>query len=49
MLDAGVVSVLPGSARGLTTSGAWLFTQNSPGVPGVAETFDQFGGLEIVF
>jgi hypothetical protein len=46
---AGAVSVLPGSAGGLTSSGGRLFTQNSPGVPGTAETFDQFGGLEIVF
>ena len=30
-------------------TGCELFTQNSPGVPGTAETFDQFGGLEIVF
>jgi FG-GAP repeat len=47
--QAGAVSVLPGSAGGLTSSGGRLFTQNSPGVPGTAETFDQFGGLEIVF
>jgi hypothetical protein len=46
---AGAVSVLPGSAGGLTATGGRLFTQNSPGVPGSAETFDQFGGLEIVF
>jgi hypothetical protein len=46
---AGAVSVLPGSAGGLTSTGGRLFTQNSPGVPGTAETFDQFGGLEIVF
>jgi hypothetical protein len=47
--QAGAVSVLPGSAGGLTSTGGRLFTQNSPGVPGTAETFDQFGGLEIVF
>src|SRR6266545_3317616 len=47
--DAGALSVLPGSAGGLTSTGGRLFTQNSPGVPGTAETFDQFGGLEIVF
>jgi hypothetical protein len=46
---AGAVSVLPGSAGGLTSTGGRLFSQNSPGVPGTAETFDQFGGLEIVF
>jgi hypothetical protein len=47
--QAGAVSVLRGSAGGLTSTGGRLFTQNSPGVPGTAETFDQFGGLEIVF
>jgi hypothetical protein len=47
--QAGAVSVLPGSAGGLTSTGGRLFTQNSSGVPGTAETFDQFGGLEIVF
>jgi hypothetical protein len=47
--QAGAVSVLPGSAGGLTASGGRLFTQNSPGVPDTAETFDLFGGLEIAF
>jgi hypothetical protein len=47
--QAGAVSVLPGSAGGLTASGGRLFTQNSPGVPDTAETFDEFGGLEIAF
>jgi FG-GAP repeat len=42
---AGAVSVLPGSAGGLTATGGQLFTQNSPGVPGVAEAFDLFGGV----
>jgi hypothetical protein len=46
---AGAVSVLPGSASGVTATGGRLFTQNSSGVPSTAETFDQFGGLEIVF
>jgi FG-GAP repeat len=41
---AGAVSVVPGSAAGLTTSGGRLFTQDSPGVPGIAEEFDSFGG-----
>jgi hypothetical protein len=40
--DAGAVSVLPGSASGLTTSGGRLFTQDSSGVPG-AEPGDWFG------
>ena len=35
--QAGAVSVLPGSAGGLTSTGGRLFTQNSPGVPGTAE------------
>jgi hypothetical protein len=47
--QAGAVSVLPGSVGGLTASGGRLFTQNSPGVPDTAETFDEFGGLEIAF
>jgi FG-GAP repeat len=47
--QAGAVSVLPGTAGGLTASGGRSFTQDSPGVPGTAETFDLFGGLEIVF
>jgi FG-GAP repeat len=40
--DAGAVSVLPGSAAGLTTTGAQLFTQDTPGV-GSAEEVDLFG------
>ena len=47
--QAGAVSVLQGSGAGLASTGGRLFTQNSPGVPGTAETFDLFGGLEIVF
>jgi FG-GAP repeat protein len=42
-VDAGAVSVLPGSAGGLTTTGGQLFTQDSPGVGGSAETLDHFG------
>ena len=48
-LDAGAVSVAPGSAGGLASSGGRVFTQDSPGVPGTAETGDTFGGMEIVF
>ena len=47
--QAGAVSVVPGSAGGLTASGGRLVTPNSPGVPGTADTGDSFGGLEIVF
>src|SRR6266508_2904720 len=42
-VDAGAVSVLPGSAGGLTTVGGQLFTQDTPGVPNNAEAFDGFG------
>jgi hypothetical protein len=45
--EAGAVSVLPGSAAGLTAAGGQSFTQNSPGVAGVAEAGDTFGGLGI--
>ena len=41
--DAGAVSVLPGSAGGLTVVGGQVFTQDSPGVPGSAQEFDIFG------
>jgi FG-GAP repeat len=41
--DAGAVSVLPGSAGGLTAAGGQLFTQDSPGVPGTAQELDLFG------
>jgi hypothetical protein len=40
---AGAVSVLYGSAGGLTTNGAQLFTQDSPGIPGAGEPYDYFG------
>jgi FG-GAP repeat len=43
---AGAVSVLHGSGGGLTTTGGQLFTQDSPGVPGGAESFDRFGGVD---
>jgi hypothetical protein len=39
----GAVNVLPDSAGGLTGTGSQLFTQNSPGVPGVAELGDNHG------
>jgi hypothetical protein len=41
--DAGSVTVLKGSAAGLTVTGARSFTQNTSGVPGSAETGDAFG------
>jgi hypothetical protein len=46
--SAGAVSVLPGSAGGLTAAGGRLFTQDSPGVPGVAEFGDNFGGTAFI-
>jgi FG-GAP repeat len=43
IINAGAVSVLYGSAGRLSASGGQLFTQNSPGVPSVAEVTDSFG------
>jgi hypothetical protein len=43
LTEAGAVSVLYGSAGGVTASGGQLFTQDSPGVPGDAEQYDYFG------
>ncbi|MFF0302900.1 FG-GAP-like repeat-containing protein [Streptomyces sp. NPDC004562] len=40
---AGSVTVLRGSAAGLTATGAKTFTQNTAGVPGTAESADRFG------
>ncbi|MER6914495.1 FG-GAP-like repeat-containing protein [Streptomyces sp. NPDC000594] len=39
----GAVITLRGGPRGLTGTGAALLTQNTSGVPGVAETQDRFG------
>ncbi|MEV5170546.1 FG-GAP-like repeat-containing protein [Streptomyces flaveolus] len=41
--EAGAVTVLFGSASGLTTKGAKIWTQDTEGVPGGSETWDQFG------
>ncbi|WP_030382262.1 MULTISPECIES: FG-GAP and VCBS repeat-containing protein [unclassified Streptomyces] len=41
--DAGSVALLPGSASGVTGTGAQTFHQNTKGVPGVAEAGDRFG------
>ncbi|MER7576129.1 FG-GAP-like repeat-containing protein [Streptomyces sp. NPDC126514] len=41
--DAGSVTVLFGSASGLSTTGAKSYTQNTAGVPGGAESGDAFG------
>ena len=40
---AGAVTVLFGSASGLTTKGATSYTQNTTGVPGSSEQGDRFG------
>ncbi len=41
--NAGAVNVIYGSAAGLRSAGNQLWTQNSPGIAGVAEAGDQFG------
>ncbi|MFF3341228.1 FG-GAP-like repeat-containing protein [Streptomyces flavidovirens] len=41
---AGTVTVLRGSATGLTGTGSKSFSQDTDGVPGTAESHDQFGG-----
>ncbi|GAA2764134.1 FG-GAP-like repeat-containing protein [Streptomyces paradoxus] len=41
--SAGAVTVLYGSASGLTTNGATAYTQNTAGVPGASEQGDRFG------
>jgi hypothetical protein len=43
IVAGGAVSVLYGTPTGLAASGSQLFTQNSPGVVGVAEEGDAFG------
>ena len=40
---AGAVNVIYGSASGLTASGNQLWTQDSPGIQGLAEAGDHFG------
>ncbi|MFE8989360.1 FG-GAP-like repeat-containing protein [Streptomyces collinus] len=41
--QAGTVTVLRGSASGLTGSGAKSFSQDTAGVPGAVEAYDSFG------
>jgi len=41
--NAGSVTILFGSASGLTTTGAKSYTQDTAGVPGTAESDDDFG------
>ncbi len=40
---SGAITVLRGSATGVTTTGAKSFTQNSAGIPSTSETADHFG------
>jgi len=42
-ISAGAVAIIPGSNGGLTGSGDQLFTQDTPGMGGVADTSDAFG------
>lgn len=42
--NAGAVWALRGAAGGLTATGARSFDQNTPGIPGTAETSDRWGG-----
>ncbi|WP_330235862.1 FG-GAP and VCBS repeat-containing protein [Streptomyces sp. NBC_00566] len=39
----GTVTVLRGSPKGLTGTGSVSYNQNTPGVPGVNEKYDEFG------
>jgi hypothetical protein len=39
----GRVTVVHGAVTGWRTSGTYLFSQNTPGIPGVAEVGDRFG------
>ncbi|MGO4749210.1 FG-GAP repeat protein, partial [Streptomyces sp. 2MCAF27] len=43
LTDAGSFALVPGSASGFTGTGSQVFHQNTPGVPGVAESGDKFG------
>ena len=43
VVDAGTVHLLLGSSAGLRVGGDLLFSQDTDGIPGVAEAFDQFG------
>lgn len=42
--DGGVVNVMYGSAGGVKTTGGQTWSQDTPGIPGAAESGDQFGG-----
>jgi len=42
-IHAGAITVLRGSASGITTAGATSFTQNAKGIPSTSENEDHFG------
>ncbi|MGW5466223.1 FG-GAP and VCBS repeat-containing protein [Streptomyces sp. NPDC003996] len=42
--DAGAVTVLRGSVKGMTSTGAWSVNQGTANVPGAVEKGDKFGG-----
>jgi FG-GAP repeat len=44
--DAGIFHVLPGGADGLTGTGSKIYTQDTSGVPDVAQTGDLLGGVQ---
>lgn len=43
IVDGGAVTILKGSAAGVTATGAQTFAQSSTNVPGADETGDEFG------
>ncbi|NEC13222.1 VCBS repeat-containing protein [Streptomyces sp. SID8014] len=43
LTDAGSLALLHGTASGVTGEGSQVMHQNTPGVPGVAESGDEFG------
>jgi len=43
LIDSGAVHVLYGTAEGLSGGSGQVWTQDSPGVPGVAESNEEFG------
>ncbi|MFE2634182.1 FG-GAP repeat protein [Streptomyces scopuliridis] len=45
---SGAITVLRGSASGITTTGAATFTQNSKGIPSTSENNDHFGAAAAV-
>ncbi|MCI3274958.1 FG-GAP-like repeat-containing protein [Streptomyces cylindrosporus] len=41
--DAGTVTIVPASSKGLSPATSYSYSQNTAGVPGTAETADEFG------